>query len=79
MLGLVQFRIFLVFGTVALSFLFDNYCLTVDQLGSKNSSRNLQVDCIISFYFCLCLMIHACAARFDVTRNLEKFLVLEVN
>ena len=24
-------------------------------------------------------MLHACVTRFDVTRNLEKFLVLEVN
>jgi len=51
----------------------------MDQLGSKDSSHNLQANCAISFYFCLYLMLHACALRFDVTENLEKFLVFGMN
>jgi hypothetical protein len=31
---------------------------------------------VISFYFRLYLMFHACAARFDMIGNLENFLVL---
>ena len=34
---------------------------------------------MISFCFRLYLMLHACAARFDVTGNLENFLDFEVN
>jgi len=34
---------------------------------------------VISFYFRLYLMLHACAAKFDVTGNLENFLNFEVN
>jgi len=41
----------------------------------KDSSRDLQTNCIINFYFYLYLMLHACAPRFDVTSNLKKFLV----
>jgi len=63
------------FGTVAFSFLFDKYYPIMDLLGSKDSSRDLQTNCAISFYFRLYLMLHACALRFDVTENLEKFLV----
>jgi hypothetical protein len=36
-------------------------------------------NCVISFYFWLYLMLYACAARFDVTRNLEMFLVFRLN
>jgi len=41
----------------------------------KDSSHDLQIKYAISFYFYLYLMFHACAARFDLTENLEKFLV----
>jgi len=34
---------------------------------------------VISFYFHLYLMLHSYAAKFDVTRNLEMFLVFKVN
>jgi len=38
------------------------------------------VSCyVISFYFRLYLMFYACATRFDVTENIENFLVFEVN
>jgi hypothetical protein len=30
--------------------LFDKYCLIVDQLGSKDSSRDLQLNCVISYF-----------------------------
>ena len=43
--------------------------------GSKDLSRDLQVNCAISFCFRLYLVLHACATRFDVTENLENFLV----
>ena len=58
--------------TVVLSFICSKYCLIIDKLGSKDLSCDLQANCIISFFFCLYLMFHACAARFYVTGNLEK-------
>jgi hypothetical protein len=30
--------------------LFDKYCLIVDQLGSKDSSRGFQLNCVISYF-----------------------------
>ena len=62
--------------TVALSFVFDKNCLIMDYLGLKDSSRQLQANCVISYSFYLHLMLHACAARFDVTENLENFWFL---
>ena len=47
-------------NTVAFSFLFDKYCLIINWLGSKDSSLKLQVNCVISFYFYLYLMLNAC-------------------
>jgi hypothetical protein len=38
------------FGTVALSFVFSNYCPIMDSLGLKDSSRNLQSNCVISYF-----------------------------
>jgi len=32
-------------------------------------------NCVISFYFYLYLMLYAYTVRFDLTGNLEKFLV----
>jgi len=61
------------FTNVILSVLFSNYYSIIDQLSSKNSSRKLQVNFIISYLFYLYLVFHACAAKFDVTENLEKF------
>jgi hypothetical protein len=31
--------------------LFDKYCPIVDQLGSKDSSHDLQLNCVISYFF----------------------------
>jgi len=75
--ALFRSEIFLDSDTVALSFLFDKHCLIIEQLDLKDSSHDLQTNYIISFCFHLYLMLHACAARFDVTGNLEKFLVFE--
>ena len=61
------------FGTVALSFVCDKYYPIIDQLGSKYSSRDFQLNCVISFCFHLYLMLHACAVRFDVTGMLKTF------
>ena len=47
----------------------------MEQLGLKDSSRDLQVNCAISYLFYLYLMFHAYAARFDVMGNLVKFWV----
>jgi hypothetical protein len=30
--------------------LFGKYCPTVDQLGSKDSSRDFQLNCVISYF-----------------------------
>jgi len=54
--------------TVALLFVFDNYC----PIGSKGLSHKLQTNYTISFCFCLYLMLYACATRFDVTWNFFK-------
>jgi hypothetical protein len=66
------------FDTVALSSLFDKHYPIMEQLGLKDSSRDLQVQCAISYIFYLYLMFHACAARFDVMGNLVKFEFLGV-
>ena len=62
-------------ATVAFLFVCEKYCSIIDQLGLKNSSRDLHANCAISFYFYLYLILHACVVRFDVTKNLENFLV----
>jgi len=38
-----------------------------------DSSRKLQINCVISFCFCLNLILHVCVARFDVMKNLKIF------
>ena len=38
--------------------LFDKYCPIVDQLGSKDSSRDFQLNCVISYFFYLHLILH---------------------
>jgi len=65
--------------TVVLLFVCDKYYLIMDELGSKDSSRDLQLNCVISFCFYLYLMFYACAARFDVMENLKNFLIFEIN
>ena len=39
--------------------LFSKYCPIVDQLSSKDSSRDFQLNCAISYFFYLHLMLHA--------------------
>jgi hypothetical protein len=48
----------------------------MDYLDLKDSSRQLQANCAISYSFYLHLMLRACAAKFDVTENLENFWFL---
>ena len=62
-------------ATVALSFVCDKYYLIMYKLDSKYLFRNLQINCVISFCFWLYLILYACATRFDVTGNLEKFFI----
>ena len=67
---------FWLLATVALSFVFDKNYSIMDYLGLKDSSRQLRANCAISYSFYLHLMLHACAARFDVTGNHEIFWIL---
>ena len=39
--------------------LFDKYYSIVDQLGSKDSSHDFQLNCVISYFFYLHLILHA--------------------
>ena len=55
--ALFCFQKFLDFCTVAFSSLFDKYYLIIDQLDLKDSSRDLQTNCIINFYFYLYLIL----------------------
>ena len=66
---------FLDFNTVIFSFLFDKHYPIVEQLGLKDSSRDLQINGIISYLFYLYLMFHTYTAIFDVMENLVKFWV----
>jgi len=44
-------QIFFDYDTVALSFLFDKHYPNMEQLGLKDSSRDLLVNCVISYFF----------------------------
>jgi hypothetical protein len=44
------------------------------ELGLKDLSRDLQMNCAISFCFYVYLMHYTCAVRFDVMENLKKNL-----
>jgi len=46
----------------------------MDYLGSKDSSRKLHTNCVISYLFYLYLMFHICTVRFDVMENLINFI-----
>jgi len=50
----------------------------MNQLGSKDSSRDLQANYAFSFFY-LYLILYACAERFGAIGNLKKFLVFKVN
>jgi hypothetical protein len=39
--------------------LFDKYYPIVDQLDSKDSSRDFQLNCVINYFFYLHLILHA--------------------
>jgi hypothetical protein len=43
--------------------LFGKYCPIVDQLSSKDLSRDFQLNCVISYYFYLHLLLHAWVQR----------------
>jgi len=46
-------------------------------VNSKDSSRKLQVNYAIIYFFYLYLMLYACVIKFNVIRNFEKFLDFE--
>ena len=58
--------------------LFDKYCPIVDQLSSKDSSRDFQLNCAISYFFYLHLMLHARAANIRCNRYCSNFLEIGV-
>jgi hypothetical protein len=60
-------------ATVAFFVLFGNLCPIIDLLGSKDLSRDLQLNCIISFFFRLHLVLNVYAARFNVTGTVALF------
>jgi hypothetical protein len=60
-------EIFLVLGAIIFSFLFDKYCPIIEELGSKDLSRDLQLNCTIIFYFYLYLILYVCVVRLDMT------------
>ena len=49
------------------------------RLGLKDSSRDLQINCTISFCFYLYLILYAYDAIFDMIGNLEKVFGFLVN
>jgi hypothetical protein len=49
----------------------------ITNIGSKDSSRGFLTNCVISFFH-LYLMLHTCVQTFDVTRNLENILKLNM-
>jgi hypothetical protein len=56
---LFRLQIFSTLVTVAHSFVFGNYCAIVDELGLKDSSRDLLLNYAIS-YFYQHLLLYAC-------------------
>ena len=66
-------RNFWLLVTVAFLFVFDKKYSIMDYLDLKDSSRQLRVNCTISYSFSLYLMLYACVVRFDVRENLENF------
>jgi len=50
-MALFRSKIFLDFDTVALLFLFDKHYPIMEQLGLKDSSRDLQINCAINYLF----------------------------
>ena len=49
----------------------------MDQLGLKDSSRHLQLNCVINYFFQMHLMLHACVRRFDMMSTLGKKLEIK--
>jgi hypothetical protein len=52
--------------------LFDKYCPIVDQLGSKDSSRDFQLNCVISF-FLPTFNVACMRPKIDVMERVKKF------
>ena len=67
-------KFFWLLATVALSFVFGKNYLIIDYLGLKDSSHDFSANCVISFFFRLHLVLHTCAARFDVMGTAQKIL-----
>jgi hypothetical protein len=51
--------------------LFDKYCLIVDQLGSKDLSRDFQLNCVIN-YFLPTFTTSYMGVNIDVTKRAKK-------
>jgi hypothetical protein len=55
--------------------LFDKYCPIVDQLGSKDSPRDFQLNCVIS-YFLPTFNTPCKRLKIDVTERVKKLRIL---
>ena len=62
-----------VFGIVALFVVIWQLMSNYELIRFKNPSHHLQLNCIISCFFQLHLMLHACVRRFDVTGIVGNF------
>jgi hypothetical protein len=56
--------------------LFGKYCPIMDQLGSKDSSRHFQLNCVIS-YFLPTFTTSCMDPKIDVMKKVKKFQLLE--
>jgi hypothetical protein len=56
--------------------LFDKYCPIVNQLGSKDSSRDFQLNCVIS-YFLPTFTTSYMGLKINVMEKVKKFQLFE--
>jgi hypothetical protein len=60
---------------ILFSSFFDKYYPIVDQLGLKDSSRDFQLNYVISYFFYLHLLLHASVQRLMWWKESEKILI----
>jgi hypothetical protein len=57
--------------------LFDKYCLIINQLGSKDSSRDFQLNCVISYFFTYIYYFMHGSTDWCDGKRVKKFQLLE--
>ena len=67
--GCLVSEIFLGSCTVALSFVYGNYCSTMTGIALKNLSRQLMKNYTINFFVYLHLMLHIYVTKFNVMEH----------